>query len=189
MYPSAPNRNKRMIEPVTEPLAKKSRAPPRARLTPKEKEAVWERYYGNEFRPLCYCCNKRHITPWDYHGAHIIPDCEDGPVNEDNIIPICRDCNSTSGKRNLFEYQRNTYPKPNQLEAKRLLKEYTVEQLYELYVRTKAKQRKEGDAITFYCPCRYGTVFGSTHPIKGMCIIDKRTAYSILVEHLEHICI
>ena len=89
---------------MTEPAKK------RRKLTPTEDDQVWVDYYGNTYFTKCYCCRKRTITPHTKENGHIIPHSKGGPSNEDNIIPICKDCNRAMGDRNLFEFQRNIYP-------------------------------------------------------------------------------
>ena len=162
----------------------------RRKLTPSEMSNVWKKYYGNMFDVKCYVCRKRSITPFAKHDGHIIAHSMGGPTDESNIIPICSECNSNMLTRNLYEYQRNTYPTPEQENAKFLLRNHGVEWIYNHYVKRYAKQdidRTLAGMVTYRCLCNKAVFAIYNHnPFEQNVTIER--AEDILVEHLEHIC-
>jgi len=68
---------------------------------------IWLNKYGESFNGDCYCCSKE-INIFNFHCGHIISRKDNGPINEDNLRPICQTCNSSMGSQNLEEF-KNTF--------------------------------------------------------------------------------
>ena len=64
------------------------------------KEQVWLKHIGPKFKskcPITWCQNT--ITCFDYHTAHVIQECKNGPTVLDNLIPTCSKCNLSMGHK------------------------------------------------------------------------------------------
>ena len=69
------------------------------------KEQSWLKHIGPKFKskcPIVWCQNT--ITCFDYHTAHIIPECKNGPTTLDNLIPTCSKCNLSMGNKTVTEW-------------------------------------------------------------------------------------
>lgn len=64
-------------------------------------EAQWEAKKA-EYHHSCAYCGRRMKNP---HVEHIIPLAEGGKDDISNIVPACRRCNSSKGKRELFSWK------------------------------------------------------------------------------------
>ena len=68
-------------------------------------QQVWLTHIGQKFKskcPIVWCQNT--ITCFDYHTAHIIPECKNGPTTLDNLIPTCSKCNLSMGNKTVIEW-------------------------------------------------------------------------------------
>lgn len=54
---------------------------------------------------LCYCCGEKTKFV-DFECGHVIPLTLGGQTNEENLRPICRQCNQDMSTRNLEEYKK-----------------------------------------------------------------------------------
>ena len=91
--------------------------------------------------------------------------------------------------RNLFEYQRNTYPTSEQENAKFLLRNYDVKWIYDHYVKRYAKQEVSiSRNVTYKCVCNKEVfaIYNKSNPSELNVTIED--AKKKLEEHLEHIC-
>ena len=93
------------------------------------RKVLWNRYYNNKAKTLCFCGCSRTIPADDYilkyifnckiediqyddnlEYGHIIPHKYNGSINIDNLRPICSTCNNSMKTMNLYEYCfRNNY--------------------------------------------------------------------------------
>lgn len=70
------------------------------------KNAVWDKHVGQDKAvSSCLVCktNKIHIRSFDC--GHIIPESKGGETNINNLLPICKCCNSSMGTKNLIEFR------------------------------------------------------------------------------------
>ena len=65
---------------------------------------IWLNKYGESFNGDCYCCSKE-INITNFHCGHIISRKDNGPINENNLRPICQTCNSSMGSQNMEEFK------------------------------------------------------------------------------------
>jgi 5-methylcytosine-specific restriction endonuclease McrA len=65
---------------------------------------VWLNCNGKIYESGCYCCSKQ-INITNFHCGHIISRKDNGPTNEDNLRPICSDCNSSMGSQNMETFK------------------------------------------------------------------------------------
>lgn len=67
------------------------------------REQIWLRDFGKAFESKCKTswCNNT-INVWDFHAGHNIPDSKGGPINPDNLVPICSRCNQSMSDNYTF---------------------------------------------------------------------------------------
>jgi len=68
------------------------------------RKKVWEGKNGTSIYGPCYCCNEQ-IALDTFECGHIIPVSLGGQTNEENLRPICHNCNMDMGCINLEEYK------------------------------------------------------------------------------------
>jgi len=72
------------------------------------KRNVWNRYVGESIgKTLCECCKLTEITQMNFSCGHVISEFNGGPLNIDNLKPICGSCNSSMSTKNMDEFIRN----------------------------------------------------------------------------------
>lgn len=70
------------------------------------KMIVWDKTFGRHVGiARCPVCDHCEISQMDFHCGHIIPECEGGPTNADNLLPVCIKCNLSMAKRHLTEFK------------------------------------------------------------------------------------
>ena len=78
------------------------------KISPQVRFDVWKTYIGNFIEAKCFCCRKNSITPFTYcntfHAGHITAEANGGEITIGNLLPICKDCNSSMGATNWDEY-------------------------------------------------------------------------------------
>jgi len=69
------------------------------------KSQVWDKYISTEYKKgKCFCCKTTEISCDNFHGCHIISHKDKGKIELDNLRPICSKCNTSMGKRNMYEF-------------------------------------------------------------------------------------
>jgi len=69
------------------------------------KKNVWSKYIGIEKGiSKCLCCKNTDIYQISFHCGHVIPEVKGGHTNVSNLRPICQNCNSSMGTRNMNEF-------------------------------------------------------------------------------------
>ena len=58
----------------------------------------------------CIVCNNNTITQNKNEAGHILSVKEGGKDTEDNIIPICGECNKSMGSKHMREFISETFP-------------------------------------------------------------------------------
>jgi hypothetical protein len=77
---------------------------------------VWKKYNGeDQFKRPCFSCMKC-IDPFSFEAGHVFSEHRGGPVNVENLRPICSLCNKSMGMRFMpmfmLEKDRQLFP-PN----------------------------------------------------------------------------
>ena len=81
------------------------------KIPKKIKNDSWDKYIGKQHgTALCICCNQTQIDSKSFIGGHIISEKNGGLINVDNIIPICSECNSSMGSKNMDIFIQKYYP-------------------------------------------------------------------------------
>jgi len=69
------------------------------------KRLVWNKWIGEDIgKAKCLCCNVTAITQLSFHAGHIIAESNGGETNISNLKPICQNCNSSMGKKNMNDF-------------------------------------------------------------------------------------
>jgi 5-methylcytosine-specific restriction endonuclease McrA len=87
-----------VIDPSTTKSKKKANIPRALR------EQVWIKNIGEKFKHKClvdWCQN--HMTVFDFHVGHNIPESQGGATDITNLKPICARCNLSMGSQYSIE--------------------------------------------------------------------------------------
>ncbi len=69
------------------------------------KRLVWNTNIGEEIgKAKCMCCNTTDITQMSFHCGHIIAEAKGGETIVSNLRPICQNCNSSMGCKNMEDF-------------------------------------------------------------------------------------
>ena len=69
------------------------------------KRLVWNKWIGEEIgKSKCLCCKVTYITQLSFHTGHIISEFNGGKICVSNLKPICQNCNSSMGTKNMNEF-------------------------------------------------------------------------------------
>lgn len=70
------------------------------------KKLVWSKYIGEEIgKAKCTCCELTDIMQISFHCGHIVAEVNGGELSVNNLMPICQNCNSSMGSKNLLEFK------------------------------------------------------------------------------------
>ena len=71
------------------------------------KRLVWNTHIGEEIgKAKCLCCKITDITQLSFNCGHIIAESNGGELIVSNLKPICQNCNSSMGTRNMNDFMR-----------------------------------------------------------------------------------
>ena len=80
----------------------------RKSINPHLRSRIWEIHVGISTRAKCFCCWKNEITPFTgnnvFHAGHIHSHFNGGKESIENLIPICRDCNTNMSSEHWDDY-------------------------------------------------------------------------------------
>lgn len=72
------------------------------------KRLVWNNNVGEEIgKTKCTCCKVTDITQISFHCGHIIAESNGGETILTNLKPICQNCNSSMGTKNMNEFMKS----------------------------------------------------------------------------------
>jgi 5-methylcytosine-specific restriction endonuclease McrA len=70
------------------------------------KRLVWNKWIGEEIgKAKCVCCKTTDIIQMSFHAGHIISEFNGGKTSISNLMPICQNCNSSMGRKNLYDFK------------------------------------------------------------------------------------
>jgi hypothetical protein len=71
------------------------------------KKLVWNINIGEEIgKAKCLCCNSTDITQMSFNCGHIIAEANGGETIVSNLKPICQNCNSSMGIKNMVDFMK-----------------------------------------------------------------------------------
>ena len=69
------------------------------------KKLVWNIHIGEDIgKSKCTCCKSTDITQMSFHCGHIVAESKGGKPIVSNLAPICQNCNSSMGTKNMKEF-------------------------------------------------------------------------------------
>lgn len=72
------------------------------------KRLVWNAHIGEEIgKSKCLCCKITDITQLSFNCGHIIAESNGGEMIVSNLKPICQNCNSSMGTKDMNEFMRS----------------------------------------------------------------------------------
>jgi 5-methylcytosine-specific restriction endonuclease McrA len=72
------------------------------------KRLVWNTHIGEEMgRAKCLCCKLTDITQLSFNCGHIVAESNGGELKVSNLKPICQNCNSSMGTKNMNEFMKS----------------------------------------------------------------------------------
>ena len=87
-------------EAKKKPIRKKS-------ISATMRKLVWNMNIGEEIgKSKCLCCKVSDISQLSFHCGHIIPESIGGKTIVSNLRPICQNCNSSMGNKNMDEFMK-----------------------------------------------------------------------------------
>lgn len=100
-YPSIIPRKIKSPRPVRSSRKNKRKAIPSA-----VRYQVWRHAFDGKMDGECFSC-QCPITFENWDCGHIKAHCEGGTDTADNLRPLCRQCNVSMGKENMFEWMKH----------------------------------------------------------------------------------
>jgi hypothetical protein len=83
-----------------EPIKKKKKT-----ISATVKRLVWNTNIGEDIgKTKCMCCKSTDITQLSFNCGHIIAEANGGDTVVSNLKPICQNCNSSMGTKNMNDF-------------------------------------------------------------------------------------
>ena len=83
----------------------KSSKPKKKPISSTIKKLVWNTNIGEEIgKSKCLCCKSTDITQLSFNCGHIIAETNGGNTIVSNLKPICQNCNSSMGTKNMNDF-------------------------------------------------------------------------------------
>lgn len=77
------------------------------RISATIKKLVWNTNIGEEIgKAKCVCCKSTDITQMSFNCGHIIAEANGGETIVSNLKPICQNCNSSMGTKNMNDFMK-----------------------------------------------------------------------------------
>jgi 5-methylcytosine-specific restriction endonuclease McrA len=72
------------------------------------KRLVWNTHIGEDIgKYKCLCCKTTDITQMSFNCGHIIAEANGGEAIVSNLKPICQNCNSSMGTKNMNDFMNS----------------------------------------------------------------------------------
>ena len=69
------------------------------------KKLVWNTNIGEDIgKAKCVCCKSTDITQMSFNCGHVISEHNGGETKVSNLKPICQNCNSSMGTKNMNDF-------------------------------------------------------------------------------------
>jgi len=72
---------------------------------------VWETQFDNRLEAKCPCCSRRDISKESFSAGHIVPESCGGDMSLNNLMAICKECNTRMGTHHLYWFAWRYYSK------------------------------------------------------------------------------
>jgi hypothetical protein len=72
------------------------------------KRLVWNHHIGELIgKTKCLCCRVTDITQLSFHCGHVVAESNGGDTTLSNLRPICQNCNSSMGTKNMNDFMKS----------------------------------------------------------------------------------
>ena len=72
------------------------------------KRLVWNTNIGEDIgKSKCMCCKSTDITQMSFNCGHIVAEANGGNIIVSNLKPICQNCNSSMGTKNMEDFMKS----------------------------------------------------------------------------------
>ena len=72
------------------------------------KRLVWNTNIGEMIgKSKCLCCKSTDITQMSFNCGHIVAEANGGDTIVSNLRPICQNCNSSMGTKNMDDFMKS----------------------------------------------------------------------------------
>jgi hypothetical protein len=72
------------------------------------KRLVWNTNIGEDIgKSKCMCCKSTDITQMSFNCGHIVAEANGGDTIVSNLKPICQNCNSSMGTKNMEDFMKS----------------------------------------------------------------------------------
>lgn len=86
-------------------LEPKESKPKKKTISSTMKKLVWNTNIGEDIgKTKCLCCKSTDITQMSFNCGHVISEHNGGETIVSNLKPICQNCNSSMGTKNMNEF-------------------------------------------------------------------------------------
>jgi hypothetical protein len=81
------------------------KAPKKKTIPAAIKKLVWNKNIGEDIgKSKCYCCKSTDISQTSFHCGHVIAESKGGKTIVSNLKPICQNCNSSMGTKDMNDF-------------------------------------------------------------------------------------
>jgi 5-methylcytosine-specific restriction endonuclease McrA len=94
-------------EKVEKPKVEKPKVekPRKKTISATLKRLVWNTNIGEDIgKTKCLCCKSTDITQMSFHCGHVVAEINGGELIVSNLKPICQNCNSSMGTKNMNDF-------------------------------------------------------------------------------------
>jgi len=96
------------IKVIAKPTKKEEVKKKKKTISATIKRLVWNTNIGEDIgKSKCLCCNSTDITQMSFNCGHIIAEANGGETIVSNLKPICQNCNSSMGSKNMNEFMKS----------------------------------------------------------------------------------
>lgn len=98
-------KNEKIKDIITDDNDKKKKKKP---ISATIKRLVWNTNIGEDVgKSKCMCCNSTDISQMSFNCGHIVAEANGGDTIVSNLKPICQNCNSSMGIKNMDEFMKS----------------------------------------------------------------------------------
>jgi 5-methylcytosine-specific restriction endonuclease McrA len=100
-----PIKDKPMKKPRQKKETETEKVPKKKSIPSAIKKLVWNKNIGEDIgKSKCYCCKSTDISQTSFHCGHVIAESKGGKTIVSNLKPICQNCNSSMGTKDMNDF-------------------------------------------------------------------------------------
>lgn len=155
---------------------------------------VWNMYIGPEDKQgNCLCCGSEIISYANFHCGHVISEKMGGEVNIHNLRPVCSQCNTSIGCKNMIEFmEKYHFEKPknwygiDQNIIQNIIQDNNIQNV-PLTIKNAAWIKYSNNTDLIKCFMKCGSEINQKNFYCGFLIKSEDNA-NLLVENIRPIC-